>query len=229
MGIRLRGHLLLELFYHLRQQPQITSLVDSGTLRFWQPLGPLDREGVWVQEARILSAGSSLRLELDLLPREVFGRLIYLGFGRVKLLWLVNRGESEGLLQIGPAAEQGWLGPWTPDAKVTVPPGNPLVCSSLAEGWPVTPENLALELTALHGNVHFDLLLLGQLIEFGGGESGGPPPDPSESSNSSSSDPDSSRSESSEEASSENAGSSEGSSEDSSEWSSSGYEESSWS
>ncbi len=209
MTLRLRGHFLLEVYYQWRQQPGLASLVDSGTLRFWQPLGPTSEDGVWVQEGVSLSPGTTWRVELDLLPREVFGRLIYLVFGRVRLLWLVNRGESQGVLQIGPAAEQGWLGPWSPGTRLILPPGNTLCCSSFGEGWPVTSEQLAIELTALEGTVSCDLLMVGDLHELPGSGSG--------DSSAGSSD------------SSEESGSSEWSSEDSSDSSFSSYDDSSWS
>ncbi len=229
MTLRLRGHFLLELYYHWRQQPQLVSLVDGGTLRFWQPLGPTSREGVWVQEGMTLSPGTTWRVELDLLPREVFGRLIYLGFKRVKLLWLVNRGDSQGVLQIGPAAEQGWLGPWSPGTGLILPPGNTLCCSSFGEGWPVTTSELAIELMAHQGSVLFDLLLVGDLRQLPGSGPGDSSEGSSDSSQASSV-PDSSSSAFSEEGeSSESSDSSEGSSEDSSDSSYSSYDDSSWS
>jgi hypothetical protein len=231
MTLRLRGHFLLEIYYHWRQQPHLASLVDSGTLRFWQPLGPTSREGVWVQEGMTLSPGTTWRVELDLLPREVFGRLIYLGFHRLKLLWLVNRAESEGLLQFGPPSQEGWIGPWNAQTKILLPPGNPFFWSFLPNGWPVTTAELAVEFTALEGPARFDLLLLGDLHELPGsgpGDFSGGSSDASESSSSSVSD--SSSSESSEGGeSSEDSGSSEWSSEDSSDSSYSSYDDSSWS
>lgn len=166
MSLKLEGGLLLQLRYLWRQQLRAASTVDVHTLRYWRPVGPASDEGIWLREAAELRPGQSQVLELDLLPRQLFGRLIYMGFCRVKLLWIHNRSQAGGILRIGPATELGWIGPWTNLSTLHMPAEGALVIACPGEGWPVTPQALALELTALEAPVVYDLAILGRLIDF---------------------------------------------------------------
>jgi len=74
---------------------------------------------------------------------------------------LINKSTS-GLLVVGGAASDAWLGPfglW--DATVRIPPDNPFFAAHRGEGWPVESGANRLRLEALGAEVRFDLVLLG--------------------------------------------------------------------
>lgn len=217
-----RGQLLVHLLSQVRQQGQQISLLDGYNLRYSRAVGPSAQELLWAEERRALSAAQSMRYELDLLPRQILGRWIYVGFSRVKLIWVLNRPESVGRLMVGPAEEDGWNGPWSSSAGFVLPPGGALLVSHWEVGWPVGSEGVAIQLSAAEGPVVFDLAVLGIRVDS--------PPLPegeeSGSGESSSSEVGSSSAESSAEQSSGEESSESSSSE---EWDSSSYEDSGWS
>ncbi len=232
MVLRLEGGLLLQLRYLWRQKIHAATVLDNHTLRFWRPLGPSSTDGLWLQESAQLAAGQSQLVELDLLPREIFGRLIYLGFCRIKLLWIHNRSQEGGMLRIGPGPEDGWEGPWNSQAALLLPPQSVAVIASPGQGWAVSPSALTIELTALQAPVVYDLAVVGRLLEFEDSPGQTPPesPEASSSSDCSSEPADSSADEGSSETTSDSQDpSSEDSSfGDSSSWEDSSGEESFW-
>lgn len=165
MSLSLEGSVFLQFRYRWEQKGTGGSLVDENVARYFRPLEASAAEGVWHVAEASLAAGQDQLVELDLLPREVFGRLIYLGFRQVKLLWIYNRPESQGKLRLGPAAEGGWLGPWPSNGSILLPPASALVVAAPASGWPVTQQEAAVVLAAVDGPVVYEMALCGTLID----------------------------------------------------------------
>ncbi|MCS7237913.1 MAG: hypothetical protein NZ899_06540 [Thermoguttaceae bacterium] len=173
MSLSLGGTVFCQLCARWEQKTSASAFVDSYSLRYYWPMEPSSADGMWVVDSGQLSAGQSQLWELDLLPREVFGRLIYLSFSQIKLLWIVNKRESQGQLHIAQAPENGWIGPWSSGSALLLPPGSPLILAYPGAGWPVRPHQAAIVLSAIGGKVVYELALLGTVAAAGSSPSGG--------------------------------------------------------
>jgi hypothetical protein len=126
-------------------------------------------DAVWHAEAQVLADGQSANIELDGLEQTLFGGTIVVRLGGVKALLVVNRNSAgPGQLRIGGAAVDGWLGPLGASGDtLNVMPDSPVLLANCRDGWDVDAGHAVLKLTAVGGDVTYDIAILGTLAAGG--------------------------------------------------------------
>jgi len=97
------------------------------------------------------------------LAMGMFDDVITTRFGTVKAIMIVNKNtEGEGSLLVGGAGTQEWCAPFGMIGDtVRVMPGSPLMLASMRDGWRIEAGAEALKISAVGGDVTFDVAILG--------------------------------------------------------------------
>lgn len=142
-------------------------IVDSNRLQFARNLhkgADADKaDRIWHAVDQSLGAGQSITLYLNALGMEVFDDLITTAFGAVKAIMIVNKNTAgEGSLLVGGAGTQEWCAPFGMIGDtVRVMSGSPLLLANMRDGWKVEAGCEALKITAVGGDVTFDVAIVG--------------------------------------------------------------------
>jgi hypothetical protein len=140
---------------------------DTNRLQFAQELADgtdVDRaDRIWHAADKSLASGQSITLYLNALARDMFDDTITTQFGKIKAIMIVNKSApGGGSLVVGGAGAQEWCAPFGMIGDtVKVTPGSPLMLANLRDGWEVGYGNEALKMTAVGGDVAFDVAILG--------------------------------------------------------------------
>lgn len=167
MATELNSSINVDLGWTWRHLTGGLTIVDSNRLQFARNLqdgADVDKANrIWHAADQSLAAGQSITLYLNALAMEVFDDLITTAFGAVKAIMIVNKNTAgEGSLLIGGAGTQEWCAPFGMIGDtVRVMPGSPLLLANVRDGWKVEAGCEALKITAVGGDVTFDVGILG--------------------------------------------------------------------
>lgn len=175
MSTTLRSTLRVELGWTWRDQAAGLLFTDSNRVLYRQDLadgtGAGQADAVFHALDQVLAAGQAVELTLDALQQTMFGGSVPVRLARVKALLVINKSAS-GLLVLGGAASDVWLGPFGQwEATVRVPADAPFFVAHRGEGWPVEPGANRLRIEALGAEARFDLVLLGTTASGAGASS----------------------------------------------------------
>ena len=169
MTTALRSSITARLGWTWQDQVGTFLITDSNRLRFDKALADgsdADQaDAVWHADAQTLSAGQWTVLELDALELGCFGDTIVIPFSKIKAVLIVHRStDGDGHLLVGGAASDEWYAPFGASGDtVKVMPDSPLLLSNSRDGWDVQFGSSALKITAVGGDVTYDVTILGTL------------------------------------------------------------------
>lgn len=168
MTTSFRSTLMTQLGWTWRDEQDRAVVTDTNRWSWQAALNEGTEAGeanaLWYAVGKTLPSGASTEWLLDALARQLFGKTVVHAFASVKALWLANRNESAGILAIGGATSNPWVGPFSPaNSMVRLSPGGVLFVVHPGTGWSVSSSAKAVKLAAESGSVTYDIILVGVL------------------------------------------------------------------
>lgn len=166
MSTIFRSTLLTQLGWTWRDEQDRAVVTDSNRWTWQTALNegtqPGEANAVWYAVGKTLATSASIEWPLDALSRALFGKTIVHNFSAVKALWIANRSESSGILALGGATNNPWLGPLSSASSILrLAPGGVLFVVHPGTGWNVSSSAKTLKLAAESGAVTYDIILIG--------------------------------------------------------------------